>query len=80
MDLRKTVDKISRSKAKKVLLQLPDGLKPKAQEIQKFLEKRTDAQILIWAGSAFGSCDLPLEAKNIGVDMIVHFGHTKWRF
>ena len=71
---------IKNNKAKIVLLQLPDGIKPRAKEIQDELERRTKAQILIWGGSCFGSCDLPTEAKNLGVDLVLHFGHSQWIF
>ncbi|MBU0666374.1 MAG: diphthamide synthesis protein [Nanoarchaeota archaeon] len=80
INFKNICDKINSESAKRVLLQLPDGLKPQAKEIKEELQKRTDAQILIWADSCFGACDLPLEAKNLGVDLLIHFGHTKWRF
>ncbi|MFH1589638.1 MAG: diphthamide synthesis protein [archaeon] len=79
-DLKKAIEAIKAEKAEKVLLHLPDGMKPKANEIQAAINKETDTEVLIWAGSCFGACDLPIEAKNIGIDMIIHFGHTKWRY
>ncbi|MFH1770718.1 MAG: diphthamide synthesis protein [archaeon] len=79
-DLKKAIEEINAQKATKVLLHLPDGLKPKAAEIQAELKKETEAEIFIWAGSCYGACDLPIESGNIGIDMIIHFGHTKWRY
>lgn len=79
-NLEGTVKDIKENKAKKILLHLPDGLKPKAKEIQDQLKYKVDAEIFIWAGSCFGACDLPIESQNIGIDMIVHFGHTKWKY
>lgn len=79
-DLKKAIEDINKQEAKKVLLHLPDGLKPKANEIQAELKKETEAEIFIWAGSCYGACDLPIESQNIGIDMIIHFGHTKWRY
>lgn len=67
---------IQASKAKRVLLQFADGLKPQADEVQRFLQEKTDATILIWGGSCFGSCDIPLEVKNLGVDLILQWGHS----
>jgi len=71
----------SLSKAKTVLIQLPDGLKPKAKEIREFLAKKVDKniKILFWAGSCFGACDVPTSAKNVNVDLIIQFGHSEWR-
>ncbi|MBC8495254.1 diphthamide synthesis protein [archaeon] len=77
-DLKPAIKEIKESKAKKVLLHLPDGLKPRAKDIQEELERKTKAKIFIWAGSCYGSCDLPVESKNLGIDLILHFGHTKW--
>jgi diphthamide biosynthesis enzyme Dph1/Dph2-like protein len=79
-DLDGAVEEIKENNPKKVLLHLPDGLKPRAKEIQDYLKSKVDSEILIWAGSCFGACDLPVESKNIGIDLIIHFGHTKWRY
>ena len=74
LELNKAVEKIKQENAKTVLIQLPDGLKPRAKEIQEELKKKTNAKILIWAGSCFGSCDIP----NVKVDLIIQFGHSAW--
>jgi 2-(3-amino-3-carboxypropyl)histidine synthase len=78
LELERTASEILKDDSKRVLLQLPDGLKPKAAEIQEFLENKTKAQILIWGGSNFGACDIPIEARNLGVDLVVHYGHSQW--
>ena len=80
LDLDKAVSAIKKDNPRCILIQLPDGLKPRAQEIQLFLQQHTAAEILIWGGSNFGSCDLPLEVRNLGVDMIIHFGHPQWQY
>ncbi|MEK6963140.1 MAG: diphthamide synthesis protein [Nanoarchaeota archaeon] len=80
LELDKAVSAIKKNKAKRILLQLPDGLRPKAKEIQEHLQKHTKALILIWSGSCYGACDLPVESKNIGVDMIIHWGHAPWKY
>ena len=72
LEIPKIIKEIKASKAKTVLLQFPDGLKPKATEIAKKLEKY--AKIYIWAGSNFGACDIP----NVKVDLIINFGHSKF--
>ena len=65
---------IDKHKAKKVLIQLPDGLKPQAQKIVDHFQKK-GIECLIWAGSCFGSCDVPLEVDKLGVDLILQWGH-----
>ena len=79
IDLDKAVQEIRKHKAEKVMLQLPDGLKPNSQAIQRLLKDRTNAGIFIWAGSCYGSCDLATETKKLGADLLIHFGHAKWK-
>ena len=81
VDIEPIAAEIKKQKAKRVLLHLPDGLRPKADKIQTELKSKLgkDVDIYLWAGSCYGACDLPIESKNAGVDMIVHFGHTRWR-
>lgn len=81
LELEKVAEKIKKENAKTVLIQLPDGLKPKAKEIQEFLAGKIDkdTNILFWAGSCFGACDIPLSAKSANVDLIIQFGHSEWR-
>jgi 2-(3-amino-3-carboxypropyl)histidine synthase len=74
LEMDRAVKLIKKNKAKKVLIQLPDGLKPKAKEISDFLTNKTDADIFIWLGSNFGSCDIP----NVKMDLKIHWGHSKW--
>ena len=63
----------------KVLIQLPDGLKPKAKEIQEnILTKFPKVKLTFWAGSCFGACDIP-QVSNSEYDLLVQFGHSEWR-
>ncbi|HVO37198.1 MAG TPA: diphthamide biosynthesis enzyme Dph2 [Candidatus Acidoferrum sp.] len=63
--------------AKRVLLQLPEGLKPDALRLAKIVEK-TGALAIISADPCYGACDLATaEAESLGVDLIVHFGHAR---
>ena len=79
LEIEKAVQKIQQENAKLVCLQLPDGLKQYAAQIQDALEKETDARVLIWAGSCFGSCDVPIELEHCKVDLLVQWGHSEWR-
>ena len=78
LELDRIITTIKEKDAKKVCLQLPDGLKPLAQELTDAIKKETGAQVFIWAGSNFGACDLPLEIQRIGIDLLIHFGHSEW--
>ena len=75
LELEKAVKQIKKQRAKNVLIQLPDGLKPKATEIATYLQKHTKANIFIWLDTCYGACDYP-EIKNI--DLLIQWGHSKW--
>lgn len=78
LELEKVVNDIKREKAKLVLLQFPDGLKPYATAVVDFLREKTNAEFLIWFGSCYGACDTPVLGKDIEkkVDLLVQFGHN----
>jgi 2-(3-amino-3-carboxypropyl)histidine synthase len=78
LELDKVQQKIKEEKAKRVCIQLPEGLRPEAKEIVKELEQRTDAKVIIWLGSCYGACDVPLDANRLGVDLLVQWGHSEW--
>lgn len=79
LELEKVASSIKESKAKLVLLQFPEGLKPVATAVVDFLEKNTKAEFLIWFGSCFGACDTPagLEKIKPKIDLVVQFGHSE---
>jgi 2-(3-amino-3-carboxypropyl)histidine synthase len=63
--------------AKRVLIQLPEGLKPEAPRLAKIVEK-FGALPIVSADPCYGACDLATEeAESLGVDLIVHYGHSK---
>jgi 2-(3-amino-3-carboxypropyl)histidine synthase len=62
---------------KRVLIQVPEGLKPEAPHIAKAIEK-LGVQPIISADPCYGACDLAIsEAESLGADLIIHYGHTK---
>ena len=73
LELNKAINKIKEKKATTVLIQLPDGLKPKAKEIADKIKEQTKAKVIIWAGSCFGACDIP----NVDVDLLIQWGHSE---
>ncbi len=68
---------IARLEAKSVLIQLPEGLKPQAPSLSRLIEK-TGVLTLISADPCYGACDLATgEAGSLGIDLIVHYGHSR---
>ncbi len=68
---------IKRLKAKRVLIQLPEGLKPHGFRLARVVEK-TGALPIVSADPCYGGCDLAMaEAESLGVNLIIHYGHAK---
>jgi len=79
LELDNVINKVKAENAKLVCIQLPDGLKPHADEIQEAIEKNTDAKVVIWADSCYGACDVPIQVQRLGVDLLIQWGHSEWR-
>ena len=77
LELNKAVEEIRKNKARSVCIQLPDGLKPKAHEIQQYIEKNTNASVVIWLGSCYGACDTP-KLETLKVDLLIQWGHNEF--
>jgi 2-(3-amino-3-carboxypropyl)histidine synthase len=68
---------IAKLGAKRVLLQLPEGLKPEGPRLAKIIEK-AGALSIVSADPCYGACDIATaEAERLGIDLIIHFGHAK---
>jgi 2-(3-amino-3-carboxypropyl)histidine synthase len=67
---------IKKRKPKIVFLQLPEGLKPEAPHLASIVEE-AGALPIVSTDPCYGACDLAIsEAKLLGADLIVHYGHT----
>ena len=68
---------IIRLGAKRVLIQLPEGLKPEGPSLARIVEK-TGVLPIVSADPCYGACDLATaEAESLGADLIIHYGHAK---
>ena len=77
-EVKKAILKIKEIEAKTVCVQLPDGMKPYAKEITDEIKSKTGASVLIWLGSNFGACDIPLGLNRMGVDLLLSWGHNRF--
>jgi len=69
-------NEIIKRNAKRVLIQLPEGLKAEGPRLAAVVEK-AGATAIISADPCYGACDLATqEAESLGADLLVHFGHT----
>ena len=77
LEVQRVVDEINKRGAKRVLVQLPDGLRPIALTLTDALTQLTDSEIILSGDSCYGACDLALpQARVIDVDLIVHYAHS----
>jgi len=68
---------IRRHGARRVLLQLPEGLKPQGLRLASIIED-AGATAIISGDPCYGACDIAIsEAKELNADLIIHYGHSK---
>jgi len=78
LEIERVSIEIKRRRAERVLLQLPDGLRPQAFKLIKALRERTGAELLLLGDSCYGGCDIPLhQAEDLQADLLVHYGHSR---
>lgn len=67
-------------KPKRVLVQLPEGIKQNSSEIKEIIEKTLPKTEVIFSGeTCWGGCALAInEAKQEKCDLIIHFGHSEF--
>lgn len=72
-----TVEKFLKEKeAKKVAIQIPDGLRPKVGKIKKTFPNK-ETELIFLASSCYGACDIAdEEAEELGCDALIHYGHS----
>lgn len=77
LENRFVLDEIMQRKAKKVLLQFPEGLRGHALETVKWLSERSGAEFYVSGDPCYGACDIPISsAKSLAADLVVHYGHS----
>ncbi|MFQ6080196.1 MAG: diphthamide biosynthesis enzyme Dph2, partial [Candidatus Bathyarchaeia archaeon] len=70
-------EEVSRRGAKRVLIQLPEGLKAVGPRLAALVEK-AGAVAIVSADPCYGACDLAtLDAESLGADLVVHYGHSE---
>ncbi|KAK5640055.1 hypothetical protein RI129_010866 [Pyrocoelia pectoralis] len=76
-EIPKTIWRIQELKAKTVALQMPEGLLIFATTISDIIRDFTDADTIIMGDVTYGACCIDdLTAKALGVDLLVHYGHS----
>ena len=77
-EIPKLIEELKKRKPKKVLVQLPEGIKQNTSEIAKDIED-LGIEVIFSGETAWGACSVAVqEAEAFGADLIVHFGHAKF--
>lgn len=80
LELDRVVSEVKSAKAKTVGLQFPEGLKDRAVEVAEKIESETGALAVIFVDPTYGGCDLKEDqCAKLGVDLLIHFGHTEFK-
>ncbi|MBN1896606.1 MAG: diphthamide biosynthesis enzyme Dph2 [Candidatus Aenigmarchaeota archaeon] len=73
---RESLEELKNTKAKRIMLQVPEGLKMRIPDIVSILEKE-GYEVFSSVEPCFGACDIrDREAKMLGCDAILHIGHS----
>ncbi|NWI16927.1 DPH1 synthase, partial [Crypturellus soui] len=76
-EIPKTVWRIRQAQAKRVALQMPEGLLMFACTIADIIERFTEAEALVMGDVTYGACCVDdYTAKALGADFLVHYGHS----
>jgi 2-(3-amino-3-carboxypropyl)histidine synthase len=76
-EVKKTIWRIRRCSAKKVAIQLPEGLLLFAPSIADLLERFGGVEISIFADVTYGACCVDdFAARALGCELLVHYGHS----
>ncbi len=72
------VDEVKKRGAKRILVQMPEGLKPVGFKLARLLEKETGSEVFVSGDPCYGACDLALYPKSrIAADLLIHVGHAE---
>ena len=74
----KIIDEIRKRGSRRVLLQMPEGLKPVGFQLAKLIEKAARVEVFVSGDPCYGACDLALNPKkHVQADLLIHLGHAE---
>ncbi len=78
LDTENILPKLKRLRARRVFIQVPEGLKTRVQELSRELEG-AGLKTFISIEPCFGACDIrDREARALGCDALLHAGHSDY--
>ena len=76
LELDRAIEMIQRCAARRVGLQVPEGLKRSAFSISRQIAEKTGAEVIISGDPCYGACDLDMDLCQ-EVDLLFHLGHAE---
>ena len=77
--MERVTEEVRRRGSKRVLLQLPDGMRPFAIQLSDLIKETTGAHVILSGDSCYGACDVATrQAKEVGADLLIHYGHSRF--
>jgi 2-(3-amino-3-carboxypropyl)histidine synthase len=77
LEEQRILDEVKHRQAHRILLQLPEGLKPLGFGLAQRIEKETGAEVFLSGDPCYGACDLALSPKRfLDAELLVHIGHA----
>ncbi len=71
------VKELKARKPKRVLLQVPEGLKREAVRLANLIKEKGKTEVVVSGEPLWGACDIAInEAKMVSADLIVIYGHA----
>ncbi|HUK29217.1 MAG TPA: diphthamide biosynthesis enzyme Dph2 [Candidatus Acidoferrales bacterium] len=72
------VEEIRKRGARRIMLQMPEGLKPVGFQLAKLIEKEAGVEVFVSGDPCYGACDLALyPKKHVEADLLIHLGHAE---
>ncbi|XP_015108420.1 2-(3-amino-3-carboxypropyl)histidine synthase subunit 1 [Diachasma alloeum] len=76
-EIHKTIWRIRETKARRVALQMPEGLLLYATTIADIIEDFTEAETVIMGDVTYGACCVDdYSARALNIDLLIHYGHS----
>jgi 2-(3-amino-3-carboxypropyl)histidine synthase len=77
LEEQRIVDEVRKRSARRILLQMPEGLKSLGFKLAKLLEKETGAEVFVSGDPCYGACDLALYPRDrVEAELLIHIGHA----
>jgi 2-(3-amino-3-carboxypropyl)histidine synthase len=78
LEQSRIIDEVKKRGSRRVLLQMPEGLKAIGFDLARHLEQETRAEVFVSGDPCYGACDLAIYPKeHIDADLLIHVGHAQ---